>query len=154
MWNWPILDKTCTNEILILMILAQNDAQNRSLSSINRSPGSSAALGAPNWLHKPMRNLHVEAVRRWRLGPVVGRPGLVANRLQSWARGWHVGPHALGKWVGIFSLLVSCSGGPVDLCEATCRTLIGRNFVPWIMPCHLALNLAWIHLQTISNQYR
>ena len=36
-------------------------------------------------------------------------------------------------------LLECCSGGPFDPCDDTCRALIRRTFVPWIMACHLAL---------------
>ena len=52
-----------------------------------------------------------------------------------------------------FSLSVSCFGGLFDLCEPEFCALIGRSFVPWIMPHHLAVNLAQIHLHTISNQH-
>ena len=45
----------------------------------------------------------------------------------------------------------SCSGGPFDPCDDTCRTLIPWTFVPWIMTCNLAPILAQFHLHQTNT---
>ena len=43
------------------------------------------------------------------------------------------------------------SGGPSNPCDDTCRSLIHRNVVSWIMPHRFAANLTQSHLHTFSN---
>ena len=107
---------------------------------------------------KPTKRSFLEPTGQgWRLvvGPTVGRWPTSGPH--------HWPPHLARKlpdgsiWsCHVFKLLqhrFSCSGGPFDPCDDTCRAPIHRTFVPWIMTCHLASFLAQIHLHTITNQH-
>ena len=97
--------------------------------------------------------LHLEGQRQWRHG-LVGRRPVGPNQPLLWARGTRM-PSCPKQMSWPFVLSVSCSGGPFDPCDDTCRALVRRNFKPWIMPHHLVANLAnKHHMHTFSNQHQ